>query len=57
MNIAPEWVDDLPHDIEGVKIVKMKCLPREWVQKTHDLRFFKMHSLRRKGLIGTRKVG
>ena len=57
MNMASEWVKDLPQDIDGMKIYKMKCLPREWVQKTCDLRFFKMHSVRRKCLIGTRKVG
>ena len=34
----------------------MKCLMRECVQKTWDLRYFKMHSSRRKGLIGTRNV-
>ena len=43
MNIAPEW-KDLPQDIYGMKIYKMKCLPREWVQKSQDLRYFTMHS-------------
>ena len=57
MNIAPEWVEALPQDRDGMKIYKMKCLPREWVQKSKDLRHFKMHSSRRKGQIGTRKVG
>ena len=57
MNIVPEWVDDLPQDIDGMKIFKMKCLLREWVQKTSNLWFLKMHSSRRKGLIRTRKVG
>ena len=56
MNISPEWVDDLPEDIEGEKIFKIKCLQSEWVEKMHDLRYFMMHSLRRKGLIGTRKM-
>ena len=57
MKKVAEWVDDLPGDIDGMKTFKIKCLPGEWVKKTHDLRFFKMHSLRRKGLIGTRKAG
>ena len=57
MNVAPEWVEDVPQDIDGMKIYEMKCLLGEWVQKSQDLRYFKMHSLRRKGLIGTRKVG
>ena len=43
MNTVPGWVDNLPEDIDGKKIFKMKHLLREWVQKTHDLRFFKMH--------------
>ena len=35
---------------------KRKCSLIEWVQKIRDLRYFKMHSSRRKGLIGTREV-
>ena len=34
-----------------------ECVSREWVERAHDLRYFKMHSSRRKGLIGMRKVG
>ena len=33
MNKAPEQVKDLPQDIDGMKIYKMKCMPRELVQK------------------------
>ena len=29
INIAPEWVDHLPDDIDGMKIFKIKCLPIE----------------------------
>ena len=57
VNIAAKWVDDLPHDIGGLKLYKFKCSPREWVQKSQDLRDFKMHSPRRKDLIGRRKFG
>ena len=57
VNIAAEWVDNLLQDIDWLKLYKIKCLPREWVQKIQDLRYFKIHSLRRKDLIGTRKVG
>ena len=57
INIAPESVDDLPEDLECMKIFKIKCLPREWVERIHDLRYFRMHSSGRKGLVGTRKVG
>ena len=31
INIAPEWVNNLPDNIDGMKIFKIKCLPREWV--------------------------
>ena len=34
MNIAPEWVEDLPQDIAGMKICKIKCSPREWIYKS-----------------------
>ena len=54
---AVEWVDQLPHDIDGFKLYKIKCSPQEWVQKSQDLRYFKMHISRRKDLVGTRKVG
>ena len=40
---AAEWVDDLPHDIDGSKLHKIKCSPKEWAQKSQDLRYFKMH--------------
>ena len=50
-------MDVLPHDIDGFKLYKIKCFPQEWVQKSQDLRYFKMHSSRRKNLIETRKVG
>ena len=46
-----ELVDELPHDIDGLKLYKNKCSPQEWVQKSQDLRYFKMHKSRRKDLI------
>ena len=52
-----ECVDELPHDIDGFKLYKMKCSQHEWVQKSKDQWHFKMNTLRRKQLIGTRKVG
>ena len=51
VNTAAEWMDDLPHDIDGFKLYKIKCSPQEWVQKSQVLRHFKMHSSRRKELI------
>ena len=52
-----ECVDELPHDIDGFKLYKIKCSQHEWVQKSKDLWHFKMNTMRRKELIGTRKVG
>ena len=52
-----ECVDELPHDIDGFKLYKIKCSPQEWVPKSQDLQYFKMNTSRRKELIGTRKVG
>ena len=49
MHITPEWFKDLPQDIDCIKIYKMKCLLREWVQKRQNLRYFRMHSFRTKG--------
>ena len=57
VNTAAEWVDDLPHEIDGLKLYKMNSFPQEWAQKSQDLRYFKMHSFRRKDLIGQGKVG
>ena len=57
VDTAAEWVDHLPYNIDGLKLYKIKCSLQEWVQKSQDLRYFKMHSLRKKDLIGTGKVG
>ena len=57
INTEAECVDELPHDIDGFKLYQIKCSPQEWVQKSQDLWYFKMNTLRRKELIGTRKVG
>ena len=54
---AAEWVDGLPHDIDGFKVYKIKCSPQKWVQKSHNLCYFTVSTLRRKDLIGMRKVG
>ena len=50
-------MDDLPHDIDGLKLYKIKCSPQEQLQKSQDLRYFKIYSSRRKDLIGTRTLG
>ena len=56
VDTTAQWVDNMPHDIEGLKLYRIKCSPQEWAEKSQDERYFKMHSLRRKDLIGTRKV-
>ena len=57
INTEAECVDELPHDIDGFKLYKIKCSPQEWVQKSQDLQYFKMNTSRSKELIGTRKAG
>ena len=57
LKMEAEWEEELPYDINGFKLYKIKCSPQEWVQKSQDLRYFKMNTLRRKELIGMRKVG
>ena len=54
INTEAECVDELPHDIDSFKMYQIKCSPQEWVQKSQDLRYFKMNTSRRKELIGTR---
>ena len=50
-------MDHLPEDIYGMKIFKIKCLPREWV-KEHMTSGTSRYILQKgKGLIGTRNVG
>ena len=48
INTEAECLDELPHDIDGFKLYKIKCPPQEWVQKSQDLQYFKMNTLRRK---------
>ena len=31
INMEAECVDELPHDINGFKLYKIKCSPQEWV--------------------------
>ena len=53
---AAEWVDDPPHDTDGSKLY-INVHHKIGLKKSQDLRYFKMHTSRRKDLIGTRKVG
>ena len=50
MCIAPKGQNNLSEDKYGIKIFKRKCLPRESVERTYDLRYFKMHSAKGKPL-------
>ena len=42
--ILPEWLENLLGVTVGLRIFKIKSLPREWVRTTHGLRHFKIHS-------------
>ena len=57
VNIAAEWLDDLPQDINRFKLHKLKCSPHEWLQKNQYMCYFKMHSSRSKIPTRMRKVG
>ena len=56
VDTAAERVDDLPHDVDQLKLYKIKYSPQELVQKSQDLRYFKMHSSRRKDVIEQGRV-
>ena len=47
INTEAECVDELPHDINGFKLYKIKCSPQEWVQQNQDLWYFKMKGANR----------
>ena len=49
-------MDYLPEDIDGMMIFKIKCLPKDWFERTHDLRYFRMHSSKKKCLIRMGKI-
>ena len=44
INTEAECVDELPHDIDGFKLYKIKYSPQEWVQKSQDLQYFKINT-------------
>ena len=50
-------VKHLPVDINGKKLFKMKCPNHQRVKRSHSFRPFRIHSSRRKGSLGTRKLG
>ena len=35
-HITTEWLDYLPHDIDGTKIFKIKCLPRDCLPRFRE---------------------
>ena len=53
--MIPDLVDYLPGNIDGKKL--FKCLTTEWVERMHEQRHFRMHSSKRKELLGRREVG
>ena len=55
VNVGAEWVDDLPHDIHGLKLYKIKFSPWEGVQKSPGSEVLQEAFLE-KDLIRARKV-
>ena len=55
-DFEPYWIDVVPFDING-NMYKKKFTQSEWVERTADLRYFKMSYSKRVDLRGTRKVG
>ena len=55
--IEPEPVDFLPGDINGMKVFRLQATSRNCWKVASDLRYFKMHTISKKGLTGKRKVG
>ena len=53
----PTEVDRLPREIDGTCWYRIKCLEKEYTEKTSDLRWFLMRTSSRIGLVGRRKVG
>ena len=54
-SVGPEWMHNWPEDTDTKRSFKIKYLASEWVGRTHGVRHFRMHSSRRKGLLGTKK--
>ena len=63
--IVPEVVDSIPHAIDGDGIYYIKCSEGEnneeddtsWQRRYKDGRYFQLHTSRRKGFTGTRRIG
>ena len=56
-DMNPQRVDNIPWDVDGANIYRIICRPDEWVDKSHDGRWFQMNTSARKGLDGVRKTG
>ena len=58
MKRAPvKIVDEVPWDINGDCVCKIKCTEENWIQKYEDGRWFHLHNSTRNGLRGRRKTG
>ena len=56
-DMDPEVVEYLPHDINGDKIYRIECQPHEWIDRQKDGHWWEMHTTKRKGFLGKRKIG
>ena len=50
-------VDVIPWDVDSDHHFKLQCDADNWIERQKDGRWYKMNSVSRKGLNGTRKVG
>ena len=57
VDTAAEWVDNLLHKIDGLKLYKINVPHKNGFRKARIWGTSKMHPSRRKDVIGTRKVG
>ena len=56
-HMEAEWVSQIPSDVNGLKMYKIKTTPKLWKRVSRDLRHFKMRKSSNKDLNGTRKTG
>ena len=56
-NMEPEWVDEVPSDINGTKLYHILTTPASVLKVQQDLRHFHMKASKRKNFTGIRKVG
>ena len=59
-DIVPEVVDQLPHELDGLKLYIMDCSDSEgdsWQRKYKDGRYFQLNTSKKKDFRGQRRIG